>query len=49
MQVLVLALVLILPLSALLARRMTWRIVLRYAATWIAIFLIGWIIVANFT
>ena len=48
-QALVLMLVLVLPLSALAARRMPARDILRYAAAWIGVFLIGWFVIAAFT
>ncbi|MEH3037028.1 MAG: hypothetical protein PGN23_11175 [Sphingomonas adhaesiva] len=48
-QTLILLLVLILPLSALMSRRLPWRTVAVYAGAWIAIFVIGWIMVRSFT
>ncbi|MEH3047580.1 hypothetical protein [Sphingomonas adhaesiva] len=48
-QALILLLVLILPLSALLARRMPVRTVIVYAMAWIGVFALGWLIASNFT
>ncbi len=42
-------LVLILPISALVARRLPARQWLPMAAIWVAIFGIGWIVIASFT
>lgn len=46
---LIMALVLLLPLSALAARRVPLSTTLKYAGAWIAIFAIGFLIVAQFT
>ncbi len=45
-QLLVYALLLVLPLSALLARKLPLAIVVRYAAAWIAIFGLGYMLIA---
>ena len=49
MPALILLLVLVLPLSALLSRRLPMRTTLVYAGAWVAVFLIGWVIVVSFT
>lgn len=46
---LVMALLLILPISALIARRMPTGTVVRYGLAWLAVFAIGLLIVAQFT
>ncbi len=46
---LILLLVLVLPLSALLARAMPGRTVLRYALVWIGVFILLLLITASFT
>lgn len=46
---LILLLVLVLPLSALIARRMPGRTLLRYAVAWSGVFLALFLIVALFT
>lgn len=48
-QALILLLVLMLPVSALMSRRLPARTVIVYAIAWIAIFGIGWIILRSFT
>ena len=48
-QALLYAVLLILPISALAARRLPLGTTLRYALAWIAIFLIATILVASFT
>ena len=46
---LVMALVLILPISALAARRLPLATTAKYAAAWVAIFLVALLIVREFT
>lgn len=48
-QALFLVLLLILPIAALVARRLPIGTPARYAATWLAIFLVAFIIVREFT
>lgn len=48
-QALILLLVLALPLAALIARRLPMQTMLIYGAAWVAVFTIGWLIVARFT
>lgn len=48
-QALLYAVLLILPIAALAARRLPLGTTLRYALAWIAIFLIATILVASFT
>jgi aspartyl protease family protein len=48
-QALIYALILILPLSALAARRLPIATTLRYVIAWVAIFVVGVLIAASFT
>lgn len=45
-QLLVYALLLVLPLSALLARKLPLATVVRYAAAWVVIFGLGYVLIA---
>lgn len=47
--VLMMALLLILPISALIARRLPLSTTVKYAAAWAAIFVLGYLIVRQFT
>ena len=48
-QMLILSLLLILPLSALVARRLPMATMAKYALAWAGVFLIGWLAVLYFT
>ena len=48
-QALIYALILILPLSALVARRVPLAETMKYALAWIAIFAVGFVLVRSFT
>lgn len=49
LQSLVLMLLLVLPVGALAARRMPWRVVARYAAAWVGVFVLLFLVVRLFT
>lgn len=48
-QLLVYAVLLVLSLSALLARKLPFATVMRYAAAWVAIFGLGYVLIALLT
>jgi aspartyl protease family protein len=48
-QALIYALILILPISALAARRLPMRTTVKYVIAWVAIFAVGTAILASFT
>ena len=48
-RALILAVMLILPVSALVARRMPLSTTLKYALAWIAVFVLGYFLLSSFT